>query len=416
MTHEMITPDFVRKAAERFDQNPLTYQIDGAHDRLPTRAREARMKARAFARDHIAPIASEIDQTNETPQEIWELLGSEGFFALAVPEAYGGRGSVLELCVSVEEISRVSAGVGLLVSVGLLGPTALILAGNEEQKREWLPKLAAGHFSSFCLTEPVAGTDAAGVETRVEWSGDDYRLNGLKHYITGAGHSDLYTVFARSGPGRYEMTAMLVPADSAGFSADGRHPFTGIRGVPVGQLTFDDVHLPEESRLGEEGRGFQLALATLDRARPGIAAQALGVAQGALDAAMSYLADRKQFGKPLLEQDVIQHRLARHSASIAAGRQLTYHAASLADANSPHLNAAASMSKLFCTDLAMQVVIDAMQFWGGAGYMVGSPVERMYRDAKIMQIYEGTNEIQEMVIARALLGEFKRQREQSATP
>ncbi len=153
--------------------------------------------------------------------------------------------------------------------------------------------------------------------------------------------------------------------------------------------------------------------ATLDRARPGIAAQALGLAQGALDAAMSYLADRNQFGEPLLEQDVIQHRLARHSASIAAGRQLTYHAAALADSNSPHLNATASMAKLFCTDLAMQVVIDAMQFWGGAGYMAGSPVERMYRDAKIMQIYEGTNEIQEMVIARALLAEFKKQREQS---
>lgn len=413
MPEDPIIPDFAARAWKAFEADPRTVQVDGAELGLPDAALETREKARRFARERVSPIALDIDREDRVPDSLWDALGSEGYFALAVPKEYGGRGSVLEVCVAVEEISRVSASVGLLVSVGLLGPTALILAGTEQQKRDWLPYLASGRFSSFCLTEPDAGTDAAGVQTSVEWTGDAYQLSGRKHYITGAGKSDLYTVFARSGEGRYEMTALLVPADSAGFQADGRHPFIGIRGVPVGQLTFDAVRLPEEARLGEPGRGFQLALATLDRARPGIAAQALGLAQGALDAAMSYLADRTQFGKPLLDQDVIQHRLARHAAAISAGRQLTYHAAMLADQNHPALNATASMAKLFCTDLAMQVATDAMQFWGGAGYMAGSPVERMYRDAKIMQIYEGTNEIQEMVIARAMLREFKAQRESS---
>jgi alkylation response protein AidB-like acyl-CoA dehydrogenase len=216
-------------------------------------------------------------------------------------------------------------------------------------------------------------------------------------------------VFAKSGDGRYVMDALLVDAGSAGFDIEGLHPFTGIRGAPVGRLVFDNVRLPDEARLGEPGRGFQLALSTLDRARPGIAAQAVGLAQGALDSAISYLRSRQQFGKPLLEQDVIQHRLARHHAAIAAGRVLTYHAAKLADTEDPALNAVASMAKLYCTDMAMNVVTDAMQFWGGAGYMQGSPIERMYRDVKILQIYEGTNEIQELVIARALMREVSRQ-------
>ena len=232
-------------------------------------------------------------------------------------------------------------------------------------------------------------------------------LAGQKHYITGAGKSSVYTVFARSGAGPYEMTAMLVPAGTANFSVTGRHPFSGIRGVPVGELRFDEVELPDEARLGGKGRGFQLALSILDRARPCIAAQALGLAQGAVDASFSYLEDRVQFGAPLLDKDVVRHRLARHAASIAAGRQLTYHAAALADDASANLNATASMAKLFCTDLAMSVVTDAMQFWGGAGYIEGSPVERMFRDAKIMQIYEGTNEIQELVISRALIRDYR---------
>lgn len=405
----MIVPEFIQEAFERFETNPITVQVDGAEAGLSEEALETKRKARAFACERVTPIARQIDEQNETPDDLWTALGDEGFFSLAIPQEYGGRGSILETCLAVEEISRVSASVGLLVSVGLLGPTALILAGSETQKRTWLPIMARGGFSSFCLTEPVAGTDAAGVQTRVEQDADGYVLSGLKQYITGAGKSDVYTVFARSGEGRYEMTAVLMPADSAGFSVDGRHPFSGIHGVPVGQLRFDEVRLPDEAIVGEPGRGFQLALATLDRARPAIAAQALGLAQGALDAAFSYLAHRVQFGKPLIEQEVIQHRLSRHAASIAAGRQLVYHAGALADAGDPALNAAASMSKLFCSDLAMQVVTDAMQFWGGAGYIQGSPVERMYRDAKIIQIYEGTNEIQEMVIARALLRELDTQ-------
>ncbi|HLT17965.1 MAG TPA: acyl-CoA dehydrogenase family protein [Thermomicrobiales bacterium] len=409
MSGNMIIPDFVQAAWDRFEERPATIQVDGADAGLPENARETRQKARAFAREVISPLARQIDEENVIPDEVWDALGSEGFFALAIPEEYGGRGSVLETCVAVEEISRVSASVGLLVSVGLLGPAGLVLAGTQDQKDHWLPRLAKGEFASFCLTEPGAGTDAASLRTSVEWTGDSYVLSGRKHYITGAGRSTIYTVFARSGDGPYEMTAMLVPAGTAGFSVNGRHPFSGIRGVPVGELDFDGVQLPEEARLGEPGRGFQLALSILDRARPGIASQALGLAQGALDAAFAYLGERVQFGAPLLDKDVIRHRLARHAASVAAARQLTYHAASLADAGSPHLNAVASMAKLVCTDLAMAVVTDAMQFWGGAGYMRGAPVERMYRDAKIMQIYEGTNEIQEMVISRALLREYRAQ-------
>lgn len=409
MDQPLVTPDVVEQAFHRFEEDPWTVQVDGAEERLPEHAVETRHKARDFARNELAPIAVQIDRDNEIPERIWREIGDRGFLSLAVPKAYGGRESVLEVCVAVEELSRISASVGLIVCVGLLGPTALVLAGTDQQKETWLPRLAKGDFSSFCLTEPGAGTDAASLETTVTEDADGYVLNGRKQYITGAGRSVLYTVFARSGDGPHEMTAMLMPGDAAGFTFEGRHPFTGIRGIPVGQLHFEDVRLPDEARLGEAGRGFQLALQTLDRARPAIAAQALGLAQGALDAAMSYLAHRVQFGKPLIEQDVIQHRLSRHAASIAAGRQLTYHAAMLADSGSSHLNAAASMAKLYCSDLAMKVAVDAMQFWGGAGYMIGSPVERMYRDAKIMQIYEGTNEIQELVIARALLKEQQRQ-------
>lgn len=403
---EQIIPGFIQDASRRFAENPFTVQIDGADVFLPEAARDARSHARAFVTEHLAPLAASIDRDNDTPDDLRRKMADEGFFGLSVPEEYGGKGSVLQTCLAVEEFSRVSASIGLVVAVGLLGSTPLVLAGTDKQKRDWLPGFAAGErFCSFCLTEPGAGTDAASVSTMVTNTDDGYTLDGLKQYITGAGWSDLYTVFARSGQGRYEMTAMLLPAESPGFEVQGRHPFTGIRGIPVGQLKFDRVALPDEAVLGEPGRGFQVALATLDRARPAIAAQAIGVAQGAFDAAISYLGDRVQFGKPLLEKEVIQHRLARHAASLAAGRVLTYHAARLADEQRPELNAAASMAKLYCTDLAMQVVTDAVQFCGGAGYMVGSPVERMYRDVKIMQIYEGTNEIQEMVIARALMRE-----------
>jgi len=409
MSGNMIIPEFVQAAWERFETNPQTIQVDGAGERLPENALETRERARRFAREVVAPLARQIDEQNVFPDALWEALAAERFSGLAVPKEYGGRGSILETCIAVEEISRVSAAVGLLVSIGVLGPGGLMLAGTQAQKEYWLPRMASGEIASFCLTEPGAGTDAASLQTRVEWTGDSYRLSGRKHYITGAGRAAVYTVFARSGDGPHEMTAVLVPADTPGFRVNGRHPFSGIRGLPVGELDFDAVELPEEARLGEPGRGFQLALSVLDRARPGIAAQAIGLAQGALDAAFSYLGNRVQFGAPLLDKDVVRHRLARHAASIAAGRQLVYHAAQLADAGSPSLNAVASMAKLFCTDLAMAVVTDAMQFWGGAGYMQGSPVERMYRDAKIMQIYEGTNEIQEMVIARALLREYRTQ-------
>ena len=399
----MVVPEFIQDATRRFEEHPRTIQVDGADALLPERAVETRLRARRYVDERLSQMAREIDESNLIPEAMRREIAELGFFGLTIPEAYGGRDSVLEGCLVVEEFSRVSAAVGLMVAVGQLASAPVVLGGNDAQKRAWLPALASGErFASFCLTEPVAGTDAASVATRVETTVDGYTLNGLKQYITGAGRSDLYTVFARSGEERYEMTAMLVPAGAAGFRVEGRHPFTGIRGLPVGQLRFDDVRLPDEARLGEPGRGFQLALATLDRARPAIAAQAIGLAQGAYDAAISYLAHRVQFGTPLIEQDVLQHRLARHAASIAAGRMLTYHAAQLADARSPHLNAAASMAKLVATDLAMEVVTDAMQFWGGAGYMVGSPVERMYRDAKILQIYEGTNEIQELVIARAM--------------
>ena len=401
-------PEFVHESSQRYANDPFTVQVDGAEARLPESAIDLRQRARAFVDANVSPIASEIDQKNRTPEELRAAMAREGFFGLSIPEEYGGRGSVLETCLAVEEFSRVSASVGLLVAVQLLGSTPLVLGGTEKQKQDWLPHFAAGErFCSYCLTEPGAGTDAASVQTRVEQGADGYTINGFKHYITGAGRSDLYTVFARSGEGRTEMTAMLVPAGPAGLAAAATHPFTGIRGVPVGQLKFDEVRLPDENVLGEPGKGFRLALATLDRARPAIAAQALGLAQGALDAAISYLGNRVQFGHPLLEQPVVQYRLSRHAASIAAARQLTYHAAMLADARRPELNAAASMAKLFATDTAMEVVTDAMQFWGGAGYFIGSPVERMFRDAKIMQIYEGTNEIQSLVIVRSMMRQLE---------
>jgi alkylation response protein AidB-like acyl-CoA dehydrogenase len=398
-----VVPGFIQDARERFANDPFTVQVDGGDALLPESAQETRRRARAFVDAHVAPIATQIDRDDQIPEDLRGALAKEGFFGLSIPEDYGGKGSVLETCIAVEECSRVSASVGLMVAVQLLGSTPLVLGGDDRQKQEWLPKFATGErFCSYCLTEPGAGTDAASVQTRATEGPDGWLLNGTKQYITGAGRSDLYTVFARSGEGRTEMTALLVTAGTNGFQVIGTHPFSGIRGLPVGQLEFDDVHVPDEQLLGQPGKGFRLALATLDRARPAIAAQALGLAQGALDASMSYLANRVQFGNPLLDLPVVQYRLARHAAAISAARQITYHAAQLADAQRPELNAAASMAKLFTTDVAMEMATDAMQFWGGAGYMVGSPVERMFRDAKIMQVYEGTNEIQGLVIARAL--------------
>ena len=378
--------------------------IDGGDRLLPDEARDQRARARAIADEVIAPIAADIDRDRHIPSAIRRQLAEAGFYGLNIPPEWGGKGSTLLAAVTIEELSRVSAAVGLSVAVQVLGSTPFILGGNREQADHWLPDLAAGRrFCSFAMTEPGSGTDAASVATMLTETGDGFQLNGEKHFISGATLSDVYTVIARSGAGRNEMTAVVVPADTPGFVIGPVQPFTGMRGMPVGRLQFIDAPVPADAQLGQRGRGFPLALATLDRARPGIAAQALGIAQGAFDAAVAYTGRRVQFGKPLLEQPVIQHRLARHAAAIAAARQLCYHAAQLIDLGAPEMSAAVSMAKLVCSDLAMQIVVDALQFWGGQGYLEGSPTERMFRDAKVTQIYEGTNEIQELVIARTIL-------------
>ncbi|HEV3124691.1 MAG TPA: acyl-CoA dehydrogenase family protein [Candidatus Dormibacteraeota bacterium] len=363
---------------------------------------------RELARDKIGPRAAEIDETAEFPWDVVELFRKHDIFALPFPPEYGGlSGSALTLNVAIEEIAKVCATSALILAVQALGGYPIMLAGSDEQKARWLPDLASGRkLAAYALTEPGAGSDPAAMQTRAVRQGDEYVINGSKIWITDGGVADSIVVFARTDPNAKTrgISAFVIDAkNSPGFTASTIHGKLGIRGSNTAELHFDDVRVPVENRIGAEGEGFKIALRVLDRSRPGVAAQALGIAQGALDYAVGYAKERKQFGKAIAEFQGIQFMLADMEAQTAAARAVVYHASELIDRHSPDVAHHAAICKLIAGDAAMKVTTDAVQVLGGYGYVREYPVERMMRDAKITQIYEGTNQIQRVVIARHLL-------------
>jgi alkylation response protein AidB-like acyl-CoA dehydrogenase len=362
---------------------------------------------RELVQDKVAPRAAEIDAKGEFPWDMKELLAKQDILAMPFPEEYGGLGSSeLSILMVIEELAKACATTSLLLCVQQLGSLPILLAGNEEQKKRFIPRLASGEWlAAYALTEPGSGSDAGAMRTRAERRGDSYVLNGLKHFITNAGIAHINTVFAITDPsaGTRGISAFVVEGDRPGFHMGKIENKMGIRGSQTGELVFEDCEIPVENRLGDEGEGFKIALATLDRTRPGIAAQALGIAQGALDFAAQYSKQRVQFGRAIGENQGIQFLLADMDIKVEAARRLIYHVGELMDSGAERFSRESAIAKTFASDIAMEVTNDAIQVLGGYGYMKEFPVERMMRDAKITQIYEGTNQIQRMVIARALM-------------
>ncbi len=366
-----------------------------------------RASVRQLAEDKIAPRAAEIDRTAEYPEDVHQVLRHADLLALHVPEQYGGPGAdKISHCLVVEEIARVCAASSLIPMGNKLGTTGMILSGSEDLKQRYLPAVAAGESTfSYALSEREAGSDAAAMRTRATRDGDAYVLNGTKCWITGAGVSTHYTVMAVTDPaaGSHGISAFVVHADDPGFSYGAKERKLGIKGSPTREIYFEDCRIPADRLIGAEGTGFKTALMTLDHTRLGIGAQAVGIAQGALDAAVAYVKERRQFGKSVAEFQGVQFMLADMAMRVEAARQLVYVAAAKADRGAPDLTFASSAAKCFASDTAMAVTTDAVQLFGGYGYTQDFPVERMMRDAKITQIYEGTNQIQRMVMARQIL-------------
>ncbi|KPC89747.1 acyl-CoA dehydrogenase [Streptomyces sp. NRRL F-6602] len=374
---------------------------------LPTdEARDLLGLVRDLVRREIEPAAADEEAAGTFPHDTFRLLSRSGLLGLPYPEEYGGGGQPYLVYLQIlEELAGARLTVGLGTSVHSLACHGLAHFGSKEQRTEWLPDmLAGGLLGAYCLSEPSAGSDAASLRTRAERDGDDWVLNGTKSWTTHGGIADFYTVLARTGQdGPHGITAFLVPGDAEGLSAAPPEHKMGLTGSPTAQLHFDGVRVPDSRRLGEEGQGFTLALSSLDAGRLGIAACAIGLAQAALDAALSYTAGREQFGRPIADFQGLRFMLADMGTRIEAGRALYLAAARRHDAGLPYSRQAA-MAKLFCTDTAMSVTTDAVQLLGGYGYTTDFPVERYMREAKVLQIVEGTNQIQRMVIARHLAG------------
>jgi alkylation response protein AidB-like acyl-CoA dehydrogenase len=362
---------------------------------------------RQLAQDKVAPRAAAIDRSGEFPQDIRELLAEHDILALPFEEVHGGTGTgTLMTVVAIEEIAKACASSALILAAHDLGTLPIRIDGSEELKQRVLPRYASGEWlAAFALSEPDAGSDASALRTRGRPTEGGWILNGSKNWITNAGVAGAYVVFAvtdPSLPASRGMTAFLVQAASPGFAVAKLEHKMGMRGSPTGQLTFDDVFVPEADVIGGVGDGFKVAMRTLDRSRLGIAAQALGIAQGATDYAVGYARQRTAFGKPINQLQAIQFKLADMETRTAAARELLYRAATKADHDEPDLGKYSAMAKLFCSDTAMAVTVEAVQVLGGYGYVTEYPVERMMRDAKLTQIYEGTNEIQRVVIGRSL--------------
>jgi alkylation response protein AidB-like acyl-CoA dehydrogenase len=374
---------------------------------LPEELEEFRGVVRRIAEDQIAPRAAEIDRTDEWPQDLYEVLVRNELTGVGYPEELGGSGGgSLAFGVLIEELSRVSAGLALAPAVSKLGVIPLMLAGTEDQRRRMIEGIAAGKLlMSYALTEAGAGSDAAALATRYRREGDDFVLDGTKRFITGAGVSHAYIVFATRDPSERSkgISAFLVMRDDPGVGFGRKEDKMGIRGSPTREVVLTGARIPAERLIGAEGEGFKIALRTLDFSRPLIGAQALGIAQGAFDLAARYAVEREQFGKPIAEFEAIQFMLADMAMKLEASRLLVYKALALCDEQDPRMTRWSAMAKCFASDSAMAITTDAVQILGGYGYVREYPAERFMRDAKITQIYEGTNQIQRVVIAREIL-------------
>ena len=389
----------------------MLYQTTQAHEDL-------RAKVREFAEAEIKPIAFMLDKENRFPAEAVKKMGELGLMGLPYGTEYEGAGSdALSYAIAVEELARVDGGAGVILSAHTsLGTYPIAAFGNEEQKKKYLPDLCSGRkIGAFGLTEPNAGSDAGGTETTAEDMGDHYLLNGEKIFITNGGEASTYVVFAVTTPGigTRGISAFIVEKGWEGFTFEEHYDKMGIRSSATCQLNFNNVKVPKENLLGKEGQGFKIAMSTLDGGRIGIAAQALGIAQGAYEAAVEYSKDRIQFGKPICQQQNIAFKIADMATKLRCARFLVYSAAELKQAHVPY-GMESAMAKQYASDIALEVTNDALQIFGGCGYLKGMEVERFYRDAKITTIYEGTNEIQRVVIASHILG--KAAKEASSAP
>jgi alkylation response protein AidB-like acyl-CoA dehydrogenase len=362
--------------------------------------------ARTIAEEKILPVRARLDETEEFPWEIMKALGDTDLLGVYLPEEYGGLGGgCMDLCVVVEELSRVCSGVAVSYAVNSLGTFTLLGYGSEEQKQKFLPGLARGDIlAAFALTEETAGSDAGGIKTTAKPVDGGYVLNGTKRFITNGGEAHLYTVIALTNKekGIRGASAILVEKDTPGFTFGRKEKKMGIRCSSTRELIFEDCFVPAENLIGREGMGFSQAMRLFELSRPGIGAQALGLAQGALEAAVEYAKERVQFDHPIISFQAIQHMLANMAMDIEAARALVYASARSVDAGVKNINMESAMSKVFASDVAMRVTTDALQIFGGVGYMRDYPIEKMMRDAKITQIYEGTNQVLRNVIASEL--------------
>ncbi|GIM89286.1 acyl-CoA dehydrogenase family protein [Paractinoplanes toevensis] len=375
--------------------------------RLPEDHETIRAAVREVCDARVAPNAAEADETGEFPKASYDALRASDFHAPHIPVEYGGAGAdALATAIVIEEVARACASSSLIPAVNKLGSLPLILSGSDEIKQAYLPKVASGEaMFSYCLSEPEAGSDAASMTTRAVRDGDFWVLNGVKRWITNAGVSEFYTVFAVTDPSLRSrgISAFVVEKSDEGVSFGAPEKKLGIKGSPTREVYFDNVRIPASRIIGAEGTGFATAMQTLDHTRVTIAAQAIGIAQGALDFAKGYVKERKQFGKSIADFQGIQFMLADMGMKLEAARQLTYAAAGKSERNDPDLTYFGAAAKCFASDAAMEITTDAVQLLGGYGYTRDYPVERMMRDAKITQIYEGTNQVQRIVMARQLL-------------
>ena len=373
--------------------------------KLPDEYKALRESARALSEKKIAPFAQDVDANSRFPQEARDALQAAGLLAAHVPTEFGGEGAdSLGVAIIIEEVARVCASSSLLPAVNKLGSLPLMLAGNVEQKKRWLTPLAQGSGFSYCLSESEAGSDASAMKTKAIKSATGWTLNGSKKWISNAGSSEFYTVLASTDPskGSKGISAFVVEKSDPGVSFGALEKKMGFKGSPTREVYFDNVELNDDRRLGEVGSGFALAMQTLDHTRITIAAQALGIAQGAFEVATKYSHERKQFGKEIFDFQGVQFMLADMAMEITAARELTYAAAARSERNDPDLTFYSAACKCFASDVAMRVTTNAVQILGGYGYVNDYPVERMMRDAKLTQIYEGTNQVQRIVMARHL--------------
>jgi butyryl-CoA dehydrogenase len=368
-----------------------------------------RETARQIAEEKIVPVRAELDEKEEFPWEIMKVMSQSDMFGIFIPEEYGGLGmGGFELCMAVEELSRACLGVSTSYAANALGTYPILLFGSDEQKKRFLPDIASGkRLVAFGLTEANAGSDAAGVQTTAKLEGDEYVLNGTKQWITNGGEAEIYTIIAITDKSRGPRGAstFVVEKDTPGFSFGKKEKKMGIRCSTTNELIFENCRIPKDNLIGREGMGFIVAMKTLDSSRTGVGAQGVGVAQGALEEAIKFARQRVQFGQPVISFQAVQHMLADMATQTEAARAIVYSVARYIDSGAKDVSKVSAMAKLFATDVSMKVTTDAVQVMGGAGYMREYPVEKMMRDAKILQIYEGTNQIQRNVIGQSLIKE-----------